>query len=127
MEGLLTVSSVNELRKLVAYNWKDEQRHYEALEDGEGADKHIFLTLTRLDRLCKDAVKLIKQSTNAYPEALLLNQLISMNNNFGRGDVISVDFTNHTVVVRTQYTIQTVKFRTNGDTVYFRGHRRVFM
>lgn len=63
-----------------------------------------------------------KDVTGPAPEEIL-DALNSLNSNYGRGDIESVDFDNKIAHVKKQYGTENVRFDIQGNTLLFRGHR----
>jgi hypothetical protein len=57
------------------------------------------------------------------PMELVRDTLASLNANYGRGTVESIDFPRSVVRIRRQYGMESIPFKLVGNTVFFRGHQ----
>lgn len=60
------------------------------------------------------------------PKQVIVKALESLNANYGRGDVVKVDFKKGVVHIKKQYGEEFPSFRVEGGTVYFRDHQMTF-
>ncbi len=120
------------IQDIVDYNWKDEERNYqEWTEEGRPGHQqihHIFEALRLVQTWLNTAASPeLLQTVIVNSDALLLNQLITLNHVYGRGEIRSLDLVNQTVFCQLQNGNEHVRYRTKGGVVYFRGHQAKFL